>query len=248
MSTTAIAFRDSPLSVRINADRMFIGFAKPELISRFKKERFLQELSEDDFRDRVVRPLFIRQGLTDGRDLCGPTEKGKDAVFLHEDKLGICDLYVVQTKRGRLNMAATASTNLINIIAQIRTALETPVPLIARRKTIYPTKVFLCASGKINESARQHIVQEVKDPRITFLDSDDLIPRIDEVMPEMWLGIDSDILPYLQAVKDLVENPEDDRLLADLVPDSSLEDSATDSVFVPLRLYRTSLKPQKTKN
>lgn len=37
--------------------------ASPGMISRFKKERFLLSMSEDDFRDKVVRPLFLRQGL-----------------------------------------------------------------------------------------------------------------------------------------------------------------------------------------
>lgn len=225
---------------------MSIAITNPELISRFKKERFLRDMSEDDFRDRVIRPLFIRQGLKDGRDLCGPTEKGKDAVFMHEDLLGIRDWYVVQTKRGPLNLSGKASANLLNAVAQLRTALDTPIPLVAERKSALASKVFLCASGKINESARQHIVSEIKDRRLVFLDSDDLIPRIDEIMPEVWLGIDSDAIPYLKAVKSLVDNPGEDQFLADLVPERTADDAATDSMFVQLRLFRTTFKPQKT--
>ena len=44
---------------------------RAKALSRFKKERYLLSLSEDAFRDEVVRPLFLRQGLGDGRDLCG---------------------------------------------------------------------------------------------------------------------------------------------------------------------------------
>ena len=68
-------------------------------ISRFKKERFLLSLSEDDFRDLVVRPLLLRQGLQDGRDLCGPFEEGKDALFVAIDQLGLQNIWVVQTKK-----------------------------------------------------------------------------------------------------------------------------------------------------
>ncbi len=38
----------------------------PETISRFKKEAYLSELLEDNFRDEVVRPMFFRKGLKDG--------------------------------------------------------------------------------------------------------------------------------------------------------------------------------------
>lgn len=88
---------------------------------------------------------------------------------------------------------------------------------------------------------------EVNDPRLVFLDSDELIPKIDEAMHELWLGIDVDQLPYLRAVKALVEDPDADQVLADLVPDSSIKDAATDAMFVPLRLHRTALKPKKVK-
>src|SRR5712675_210315 len=95
---------------------------RPETISRFKKHRFLLDLSEDQFRDGVVRPLFLRQGLTDGRDLCGPFEKGKDALFISTDKLGIEDVYALQTKKGNLNLARKAHANLLEAVTQLKTA------------------------------------------------------------------------------------------------------------------------------
>lgn len=43
--------------------------SRAKTLSRFRKQRFLMSLSEDAFRDRVIRPVFLRQGLQDGRDL-----------------------------------------------------------------------------------------------------------------------------------------------------------------------------------
>lgn len=80
---------------------------KVENISRFKKDRFLKSLTEDEFRDRAVRPLMLRSGYKDGRDLCGPNEHGKDALFSSIDQLGISTIIAVQTKRGNLNLAGT---------------------------------------------------------------------------------------------------------------------------------------------
>lgn len=145
-----------------------IEISRPETISRFRKQRFLLAMSEDRFRDEVVRPLFLRRGLQDGRDLCGPFEKGKDAVFLSVDKLGQEDVYVVQTKKGNINLARKAHSNLIEAVTQLRTAFQTKVVLIKGKKSLLPTKVILCVSGQINEAAKQHIVQEIGDPDLYF--------------------------------------------------------------------------------
>lgn len=173
---------------------------KVDNISRFKKERFLKCLSEDDFRDKVVRPLLLRLGFTDGRDLCGPNEHGKDSVFGEVDRLGFHTILAVQTKKGSLNLASKATNNLIEAITQLKTALDTSVILLVPKSKVRPNKAILCASGKVNLAAREHIIDEVKNPNIQFLDSDDLIPLIDRHFPELWLGIDTDMLPYLRMV------------------------------------------------
>jgi hypothetical protein len=221
------------------------NLSRPETISRFKKERFLLAMTEDKFRDEVIRPLFLRQGLKDGRDVCGPMEKGKDAIFFATDKLGIEDMYVVQTKKGSLNMSRKVTENVVEAITQLKTALETTVPLPAKHKKKLPSKAFLCASGRINEHAREHIVERVGDPRIVILDSDDLIPKIDEFFPELWLGIDAEIFPYLRAIRRMVESAGDDAAYSDIVPDGSVLDAATDAMFVQLRLHRSTIKHKK---
>src|SRR5437762_438540 len=82
-------------------------------ISRFKKERYLKQLSEDEFRDRVVRPLLLLRGMQDGRDLCGPNEAGKDSIFVSHNVLGQLDVHSVQTKRGTLNLSRKVTQNIV---------------------------------------------------------------------------------------------------------------------------------------
>ena len=219
--------------------------SNPETISRFKKERFLLSMTEDEFRDRVVRPLFLRQGLLDGRDMCGPNEKGKDAIFISVDALGMENIYVIQTKKGSLTMSRRVGDNVVEATTQLKTAVTTSILLIAEHKKVFPTKVILCSSGKINENARQHIFEEVRDPRIGFLDSDDLTQSIDKHFPELWLGIDADLFPYFRAIKKLVESPADGSLVADVLPSGTVLDAATDGMFVPLRLHRLGFKIQR---
>lgn len=217
---------------------------KTENISRFKKERYLLSLSEDDFRDKVVRPLFLRSGYTDGRDLCGPAEHGKDTVFAETDKLGLCSYTAVQTKKGHLNLAGKASHNLINAITQLKTALETTLIIAASKQKVKPNRAILCSSGKINDAARSHILDEVRTPNIQFLDVNDLVPRIDAIFPEIWLGIEADILPYYQAIERYV--------LGDPISSSGggeqdgvLLGAADDRAFVGLNLYRNVMKTRK---
>ncbi len=194
---------------------------KAKSISRFKKSTFLMSMSEDEFRDSVIRPLFYRQGLKDGRDLCGPVEEGKDTIFSTVDNLGLIDLYAVQTKKGNLNLTAKINANLIAAITQVQTALATPYHFIKEKQRKYPAKVLLCTSGKINDHARKHIVEEVKDPRVIFYDSDDLIPLIDQHYPEFWLGIEAELTPYFRAIIKSIEGDDDTLSISEALPASA---------------------------
>lgn len=213
------------------------------VISRFKKERFLRSLSEGQFRDRVVRPLLLRRGLQDGRDLCGPDEEGKDAVFLAPSVLGAPDLIVVQTKKGNINLASKASDNLINAVTQLRTAAATPIVFTATKEKRLPVRVVLCASGKINPAARKHIANELQDPRLQFFDADDLIPLIDVDFPELWLDMDSEVTPYMRNLRRAIEQSSESVAITEMLP--GMNAAATDAMFVDLFLWRTTFRPRR---
>jgi hypothetical protein len=214
-------------------------------MSRFKKEKHLLQLSEDAFRDLVVRPLFFRLGLTDGRDLCGPDEEGKDSVFFKTDPIRKRVMYAVQTKRGNINMSRKATENITEAVAQLRTALQTSLTILNPREKRKPDCVVLCASGKINKTARDHIQQEVDDTRISFMDADDIIPEIDERYPEYWYGIDADKFPYYRSLQDELLGSSEIISLADVgVSDSNFSPITEDS-FVQLHLYRITLETKK---
>lgn len=217
-------------------------------ISLFKKQKYLKELSEDDFRDLAVRPLFLRLGFKDGRDLCGPTEAGKDAIFWQTDLLKSIDYVAVQTKKGNLNLASKATANLVAAVTQLNTAMAVEIIVQNSKQKQRPNKVILCASGKINEQAKEYLLREVKNPNIQFYDTDDLIPLIDENLPELWLNIDADLLPYVKAIKRLITG-EGNIELANNTPASQLlgPNSATDEGFISLNLHRTTLKPKNIK-
>jgi hypothetical protein len=174
-------------------------------ISQVDKEKFISDLNEDDFREKIVRRLFKSLGFLDGRDTCGPEEYGKDAIFVEKDKFGVENATAVQTKVGNINLSGDPAKNLHALVAQLRTALNHPHVCTRTKSKSLPLTVFCIASGRINQAARNYIAEQLQDPRLRFLDRDDLITKIDEACPELWSGIVADVSPYLKALAHRVE-------------------------------------------
>lgn len=176
-----------------------------QIFPRTRKQRYLLAMSEDDFRDKVVRPIFLQQGYIDGRETCGPSEEGKDCYFTKTAELSGTDIVVVQTKKGKITMASVPRDNLESLVTQLRTALNTSVDLVSEKRRLQPIVAYLVASGEINQRARSHIVEAIKDPRLKFIDVEMLIPLIDKHMPEFWLNIETNVVSYLQALCRAIE-------------------------------------------
>ncbi len=211
-----------------------------KIFAQDEKERYLAELSEDDFREKIVRRLFKRLGFTDGRDLCGPEEQGKDAVFFEVDKFNTRSLVCVQTKKGSITMAADSTKSLADIRAQVRTALEAPFKCVKTKVDIFPSRVYLIASGRINQAARTWITSNAgNDARIIYLDRDDLIDSLDKNCPEIWLNITADVFPYLHAISRLIDDQALIGPTSNSVAGIKSYYAASDRAFVDLRLIKS---------
>lgn len=219
----------------------------PQMIPLFRKQRYLKSLSEDEFRDKVVRPLYLLKGLKHGKDICGNDEDGKDCYLLGEDAIRGQILYAIQTKKGDLKMSSQAHDNVVNATAQLRTALATPVKNSATRQSLYPDYVILAASGEINKKAQGFITDEVKDRRIIFRGSDELIPDIDQHMPELWFGIDVKRLPYLRRLREHLINQSDTIDISQVGAAAKAVAPVTDDTFTQLYLHRYKTKPRRVK-
>ena len=219
-----------------------------KILPLFQKKKHLESLSENDFRDTVVRPLYLLQGLTGGRDTCGTDEEGKDCYMFREDRIAGRQLYVIQTKKGDITMAGTSkkNANLINVVTQLRMALVTPVKDIKTHAPYYPGLVILAASGTINKAARDHIVAEVKEPRLLFRDADELIFDIDEYMPEFWNGISVAKIPYLRNFRDQLLNDSRTIDATEFGIGGPVIPPITEETFAPLYLHRYEPKVVKT--
>lgn len=218
----------------------------PNIIPDYQKKAYLAGLNEDDFRNNVVVPLFVELGMRRGKDVCGVDEDGKDTYLFTKDSLRANILYVIQTKRGDVKMSSKHTDNVLNLITQMKTALNTPVKDAKTHQKLYPVCVMLVASGEINKAAQEHIVDELQDHRIAFQDSDDLIPAIDEHMSELWLGIDTRRLPYLKALREYLINQSDTIDMTQIGVSSTVASPITDDTFVQLSLHKYTKKTTKS--
>jgi ATP-dependent Clp protease ATP-binding subunit ClpA len=210
-----------------------------------QKLKLLKGYTEDDFRDQVIRPLFCRKGFTHGSDMCGPDEAGKDCYFLSDDEFGTTKLTAVQTKSGNLNLAAKPAANLLAALTQVQTALNTKIPLPQSGSKVTPSICYLCVSGKINQQARNHIVDTINDPRIRFLDADDLINQIDNTMPELWQGVIGEKFPYLKAICESFENETSIVTIDEEGEKKASASYLSDAGYVGLKFTRTEVTQQK---
>ena len=215
------------------------------IIPVLTKRKFVAALSEDGFRDKLVRPLFLRKGFVHGAELCGPTEAGKDCFFRAPAPFGGDYIAVLQTKIGNLNMGREASKNVEEAATQLRTAMAAMINDIKTKRKRRPNFGYLCSSGQINEQAKTHILDTVQNPNLTFLDIDDLIPEIDKHFPEFWYGISADKLPYLKRLEAKLLNENEFASLTALIKSAECDSPVSDTGFVPLKLLRTFLKVTK---
>jgi hypothetical protein len=217
----------------------------PRLIPNHQKKKYLETFSEDEFRDRVVRPLYLMQGMTHGKDVCGPDEEGKDCYLWAADPIRKRALYAIQTKKGDLKQSSKLRDNVTAAEAQLRTALATFVHDAATKQKFQPACVVLVASGEINKAAREYITNQIPDPRIVFQDSDDLIPLIDQHMPEFWNGIDAKRLPYLKNLRAHLLAISTTIDVSEIGVASGSPSPITDEFFVQLYLHRYRSLPKR---
>lgn len=205
-----------------------------------RKRELLAALSEDDFRDQVIRPLYRRQGARHLRDTCGADERGKDCLFTVSDPLDDSPMLIaVQTKRGAITMAGTSpKQNLANIETQLRMCLDVPELLDDNATKLKPAQAHLCSSGPIANSARQHLYEKLEAHRIKLYGVDELIEKIDALYPEYWLGIDADRFPYVRELRKRLCLAEDVIKITDLAGTPGADSPVLDENYFRLRLSR----------
>ncbi len=177
---------------------------------------YLAGFTESEFRDKVVRPLYEQQGYTFVRDTCGPEEEGKDCIFTQKVAFDEVEITAVQTKRGDISMGSDPGKSVQTLLTQVNMAFTADICLPGTKVKRAPEHVHVCISGKISGRARSYIIDHAEAATVRVYDASDLIPHIDRMSPEFWLGIDPNRFPYLRALQKRLRERKDAIFLTEL--------------------------------
>ena len=134
-----------------------------------------QYQSEEDFRDRFVRPLLNRLGFFGVALKHGGQEFGKDFVFSELHRFGGVRHYAAQVKHEeKLNQGPRVD----GLLSQVRQAFSTPFTLPDSPREMYVSSVYVFNSGAITANAQTYLLNELRKERygdnVHLLDGDRL--------------------------------------------------------------------------
>lgn len=157
-----------------------------------EKKQLIQNLSEDDLRQKVIIPLLSKLGFIDPIHHHHAGEKGKDIVCKEYDpKFKKTKYLAVIVKKGDVTGSSSGSDGYFNVINQIKQAINEPYKHIYELKEVDIDQCILVASGKFLATSLESIYGTLKNERIDkairdAIDIDKLIHLIDENYNEFW--------------------------------------------------------------
>ena len=148
----------------------------------------LQNLSEDEFRKKVVIPLLRVLGFRKVEDWCGPNEKGKDVLYVREDLLGLRILGAVLIKNGG-NITKSGKNDIKLIRNQAEEAMGSPIPDSSdpyNQTTI--RELYILTSFNIKREARDYVLDTLRNSQLylRFVDGDLLEDKIKKVIEKSY--------------------------------------------------------------
>ncbi len=157
-----------------------------------EKKNLIQNLNEDDLRQKVIIPLLSKLGFIDPIHHHHSGEKGKDIVCKEYDPVFKKTKYIaIIVKKGDITGSSSSSDGYFNIINQLKQAINEPYKHIYELKEVLIDQCLLIASGKFLATSLESIYGTLKAERIDkairdAIDIDKLIHLIDENYSEFW--------------------------------------------------------------
>jgi hypothetical protein len=157
-----------------------------------EKKEYIQSLSEDDFRKKVIIPLLSKLGFHDPIHNHHAGEKGKDIVCKDYDPVFKKSKHIaVVVKKGDVTGSSSSSNGYFNVINQVKQAINEPYKHIYELKEIDIDQCLIIISGKFLATSLDSIYNTLKNERIDkaireAIDIDKLVSLIDENYSEFW--------------------------------------------------------------
>ncbi|HUU89127.1 MAG TPA: hypothetical protein VMX17_15435 [Candidatus Glassbacteria bacterium] len=157
-----------------------------------EKKQLVQNLNEDELRQKVLIPLLSKMGFIDPIHHHHGGEKGKDIICKEYDDVFKKTKYLaVIVKKGNITGSSSSSDGYFNVINQVKQAINEPYKDIYELKEVYIDQCLLVASGRFLATSLDSIFGTLKSERIDkiirdAIDIDKLISLIDEFYNEFW--------------------------------------------------------------
>lgn len=140
-------------------------FYRMSLYERFK--------NEEEFREKLIKPLLNRLGFYGVSDQHGTQEFGKDFVFSELHRLGGMRHYAVQVKHEKtINQGASVD----GLLSQVRQAFARPFKRADSPRECHVSAVYVFNSGEITANAKEQFLSELERERygdnVHFLDGE----------------------------------------------------------------------------
>lgn len=205
-----------------------------------EKQAFLESMTEDEFREKVVTRIFRYQGIESYRDLCGTDEDGKDAYFYQKGPFDSFVVHAVQTKATSITMGASDPTrSLLTCVSQLRTLLQTKIPFILNKSQVFPDYAYLISSRNISKGARDYICRELgAEAKLRFFDQTEIISMIDKHEPTFWYNLHPQKVPYLQTLKSQLLSMSDTISVGGATSEVNFVSPISEAGYVPLQVFR----------
>lgn len=149
----------------------------------------LQNLSEDDLRQKIVMPLLFALGCGDVRDNCGSTEYGKDILYLNRDHFLRGKIWgAVLLKKDDIN-----KNGLDNIHRQVSDAINQFIDPDDPRNKIQLHEILIITARGITTEAQKFIYEQSGKnfQNIHFINGNRLEFLINQIVIEHNQSIDS---------------------------------------------------------
>jgi Restriction endonuclease len=169
--------------------------SQEEILQRQRLSKYLDQVSEDEFIEKVLVPLLRRLGFK-RVSATGHKEKnlefGKDLWMKYQLPTSHWIYFCAQVKKDKIDSNnATGAKNVANVLTQARMAISHPIldPEINRKVLL--DHLYLISAGEITKQARSWLIEELDSQQrrhIIFMDRDELLDQSARILLDLRIG------------------------------------------------------------
>jgi hypothetical protein len=163
-----------------------------EIAQRDKLARFLDNVSEDEFIEKVLVPLFQRLQFrrvspTGHKDKS--LEFGKDLWMKFQLPTGHWLYFCAQVKKDKIDSNnASGQKNVSNIVSQARMAFDHPIFDPEENRKVLLDHLFIISAGEITKAAKHWLIEQLDNSQrrqIIFMDRAELLDHSARILIDL---------------------------------------------------------------